>query len=124
MVIKTKSIYQPSEENDDGIRVLVTRFYPRGIKKDKFDCWIRELSPSGDLLKNYRQGKYSWEEFKVAFLSEMRDSKDSLERIQALNAQNESTVITLLCYEREGEHCHRHIVKAAIEKLDLLSIQQ
>jgi uncharacterized protein YeaO (DUF488 family) len=124
MVIKTKSIYQPSEENEDGIRVLVTRFYPRGIKKDKFDCWIRELSPSGDLLKNYRQGKYSWEEFKVAFLSEMRDSKDSLERIQALNAQNESTVITLLCYEREGEHCHRHIVKAAIEKLDLLSVQQ
>jgi uncharacterized protein YeaO (DUF488 family) len=31
MVIKTKSIYEPSEENDDGIRVLVTRFYPRGI---------------------------------------------------------------------------------------------
>lgn len=52
----------------------------------------------------------------------MRDSKDSLERIQALNAQNESTVITLMM--REGEHCHRHIVKAAIEKLDLLSVQQ
>jgi len=124
MVIKTKSIYQHSEENDDRIRVLVTRFYPRGIKKDKFDYWIRELSPSGGLLKNYRQGKYNWEEFKVAFLSEMRDSKDSLERIQALNAQNESTVITLLCYEREGELCHRHIVKAAIEKLDLLSVEQ
>jgi uncharacterized protein YeaO (DUF488 family) len=124
MVIKTKSIYQPSEENDDGIRVLVTRFYLRGIKKDKFDCWIRELSSSGNLLKNYRQGKYNWEEFKIAFLSEMRDSKDSLERIQALNAQNESTVITLLCYEREGEHCHRHIVKAAIENLDLLCVQQ
>jgi len=124
MDIKTKSIYQHSEENDDRIRVLVTRFYPRRIKKDKFDYWIRELSPSGGLLKNYRQGKYNWEEFKVAFLSEMRDSKDSLEIIHALNAQNESTVITLLCYEREGEHCHRHIVKAAIEKLDLLSVEQ
>ena len=55
MVIKTKSIYEPSEENDDGIRVLITRFYPRGIKKKKFDCWIRELSPSGDLLNNYQQ---------------------------------------------------------------------
>jgi uncharacterized protein YeaO (DUF488 family) len=68
LVIKTKSIYQPSEENDDGIRVLVTGFYPRGIKKDKFDYSIRELSPSGSLLKNYRQGKYNWVEFKVAFL--------------------------------------------------------
>lgn len=53
MVIKTKSIYEPSEENDDGTRVLITRFCPRGIKKNKFDCWIRELSPSGDLLNNY-----------------------------------------------------------------------
>jgi len=26
MVIKTKSIFEPSEENGDGIRVLVTRF--------------------------------------------------------------------------------------------------
>jgi uncharacterized protein YeaO (DUF488 family) len=120
MVTKTKSIYEPSEENDDGIRVLVTRFYPRGIKKNNFDCWTRELSPSGDLLNNYRQGRYNWEEFKIAFLSEMRDNKDSLERIHALNAQNESTVITLLCYEREGEHCHRHIVRDTIEKPQLL----
>jgi uncharacterized protein YeaO (DUF488 family) len=28
MVIKTKSIYEPTEENDDG-RVLIPRFYPR-----------------------------------------------------------------------------------------------
>ena len=46
----------------------------------------------------------------------MRNNKDSLERIHALNAQNESTIITLLCYEREGEHCHRHIVRDTIEK--------
>lgn len=120
MVIKTKSIYEPTEENDDGIRVLITRFYPRGIRKNKYDCWIRELSPSGDLLNNYRQGKYNWEEFKIAFLSEMRNNKDSLERIHALNAQNESTALTLLCYEREGEHCHRHIVRDTIEKPQLL----
>ena len=44
-------------ENDDGIRVLITRYYPRGVKKDKFDCGIRELSPSRNLLKNYQQGK-------------------------------------------------------------------
>jgi uncharacterized protein YeaO (DUF488 family) len=67
MVIKTKSIYDPSEENDDGIRVLVTRFYPRAIKKNKFDCWIRELSPSADLLNNYQQGKYIGKNSKLPF---------------------------------------------------------
>jgi uncharacterized protein YeaO (DUF488 family) len=73
-VIKTKSIYEP-DEKDDGIRVLITRYYPRGIGKCKFDCWSKELSPSGNLLKNYRRDSYNWEEFKSAFLSEMRDNK-------------------------------------------------
>jgi uncharacterized protein YeaO (DUF488 family) len=122
LVVKTKSIYEPAEENDDGIRVLVTRYYPRGVKKDKFDCWIRELSPSRNLLKNYRQGKYNWEEFKTVFMSEIRDNKDSLERIEDLNVQNEFLVITLLCYEIEGENCHRYIVKDIIENPQLLYV--
>jgi uncharacterized protein YeaO (DUF488 family) len=116
LVIKTKSIYEPTEENDDGIRVLITRYYPRGVKKDKFDCWIRELSPSRNLLKNYQQGKCNWQEFKSAFISEIRDNRDSLERIETLSRQNEFLVITLLCYEREGKNCHRYIVKDMIEK--------
>ena len=89
-MIKTKSIYEP-DEKDDGIRVLITRYYPRGIRKGKFDCWNKELSPSGNLLKNYRQGNYNWEEFKSAFLSEMKNNKESLETIHALNAENKST---------------------------------
>jgi uncharacterized protein YeaO (DUF488 family) len=62
MVIKTKSIYDPSEENDDA-----NLLYPRGIKKNKFDCWIRELSPSADLLNNYLQGKYIGKNSKLPF---------------------------------------------------------
>jgi uncharacterized protein YeaO (DUF488 family) len=120
LVIKTKSIYEPAEENDDGIRVLITRYYPRGVRKDKFDCWIRELSPSRDLLKKYHQGKCSWQEFKTAFTSEIGDNKDSLDTIEALRRQNEFLVITLLCYERGGENCHRYIVKDMIEKPQLL----
>ena len=120
MVVKTKSIYEPLEVIDDGVRVLVTRYYPRGIRKDKFDCWVRELSPSASLLRNYRSGKYNWKDFRLAFISELRNNKDSLERIKALNSLRESIVITLLCYERQGEPCHRYIVKDAIEKPQLL----
>jgi hypothetical protein len=32
-IIKTKSIYDPKERSD-GVRVLITRFYPRRIKRD------------------------------------------------------------------------------------------
>ena len=35
-MIRTKSIYDPKEESD-GIRILITRYWPRGIKKEHFD---------------------------------------------------------------------------------------
>jgi len=44
-LIKTKSIYD-KKELSDGTRILITRYYPRGIGKEKFDRWYRELSPS------------------------------------------------------------------------------
>jgi uncharacterized protein YeaO (DUF488 family) len=68
LVIKTKSIYEPDEENNDGIRVLITRYYPRGVRKDKFDCWIRELSPSRDLLKNISRVSVVGKNSKLALL--------------------------------------------------------
>jgi len=63
-VVKTKSIYEPAEE-EDGIRVLITRFYPRGVKKSQFDSWVRELSPSKELLFSYKEAKISWAAYKV-----------------------------------------------------------
>jgi uncharacterized protein YeaO (DUF488 family) len=40
------------EDNDD-FRVLVDRFWPRGISKDqlKLDAWAKELAPSTKLRK-------------------------------------------------------------------------
>jgi uncharacterized protein YeaO (DUF488 family) len=58
-MIKTKSIYDPKEEND-GIRILITRYWPRGIKKGHFDKWYKELSPSRDLLKRYKDKKMTF----------------------------------------------------------------
>ena len=111
-MIKTKSIYEP-DEKDDGIRVLITRYYPRGIRKGKFDCWNKKSCHQSEdnVLKDYRQGNYNWEEFKSAFLSEMKNNKESLETIHALNAENKSLVITLLCSKKRAAAYHRYIVR-------------
>ena len=36
--------------------------------------------------------------------------------------ENESMVITLLCYEKEGKKCHRYILKDIIENPELLHV--
>ena len=113
-MIRTKSIYEPKEELD-GLRILITRFYPRGIKKTHFDFWKKELAPSKQLLKDYKTKKKTWEEFTESFQSELKDQKESIETIKELKIKNKSNNITLLCYEKEGETCHRHLLKKIIE---------
>src|SRR5580704_13680187 len=79
--VKTKSIYDPNDPQD-GVRVLITRHYPRGVKKDRFDRRIIALSPSRELLSSYREGKKGWDQFSKSFLSELRANPESLEAIR------------------------------------------
>jgi uncharacterized protein YeaO (DUF488 family) len=116
MVVRTKSIFQPREEAEDGLRVLITRYYPRGVKKEHFDEWVKDLSPSRELLFKYNEGKLDWSEFEASFLSEIRNNNDSLNAIDALRKASRSIDITLLCYEKDGQPCHRYLVKDLIEK--------
>jgi Active DUF488-N3 subclade len=51
---------------------------------------------------------------------EIRENIDSLDAIYALNEATRSTDTTLLCYEKDGQPCHRHLVRDLIEKPCLL----
>jgi uncharacterized protein YeaO (DUF488 family) len=96
MQVSTKSIFEPAKAEDE-LRVLITRYYPRGTKKDHFDYWAQALSPSRELLFKYKEGKLDWSEFKASFLSEIRNNNDSLDAIHALNDYARWHKITLLC---------------------------
>lgn len=118
-MIRTKSIYAPMEEND-GLRVLITRFYPRGVKRERYDIWVRELAPSAELLKRYKNENIQWDDFTTTLLTELRDNIDSIEAIHTLQSLSNMQDITLLCYEKDGCPCHRHMVRDLIETPCLL----
>jgi len=115
LTIKTKSIYEEKEKSD-GTRVLITRYYPRGVKRTHFDLWIRGASPEASLLKKYKSKMISWRELSKRFREQMRTSPDSRKALQDLIALSERGDVTLLCYEKEGQNCHREIVKALAER--------
>ena len=118
-MIKTKSIYKPIEE-EDGLRVLITRWYPRGVKREKYDIWVRELAPSAELLKRYKNSEIEWVDFTSTLLFEIQDSMDSIEAIYALQTRSNMQDITLLCHEKDGCPCHRHMIRDLIEDPRLL----
>ena len=114
---RTKSVYAPRERGD-GLRVLVTRFYPRGVRRGHFDRWTRELAPSPELLGEYRDQKITWGEFADCYKAEIQDNPESRDAIRELRPVD----VTLLCYEPDGTPCHRHLPREIIQNPRLLDV--
>ncbi len=114
-LILTKSIYEPVDAKD-GLRVLVTRYYPRRVKRERFDLWIRELSPSAKLLQSYRAKEMDWRKFSANFTKELLANPESKKAMRNLQELSKKGNVTLLCYERAGENCHRLILQRLLLK--------
>jgi uncharacterized protein YeaO (DUF488 family) len=114
-MVKTKSVYDEADQSD-GQRILVTRFWPRGISKARLSVaeWMREPAPSVALLRDWKAGRISWDEYTVRYHAEMAAHEAA---IADLRERARVGTITLLCFEREGNpHCHRHLLKKLIEQ--------
>jgi len=75
-----------------------------------------ELAPSRALLKKWKKGSITWEEYEDVFRKKM-ESSESQERLEEIARQvSEGRDIRLICYEGEDKHCHRHILKSMIEE--------
>ena len=119
-MIKTKRWNDPAEP-DDGFRLLVTRYRPRGVSKadETWDAWDPHLGPSVELhAAVYGKGvpPIRWETYRRRYLLEMRKQKAKIEELARRASGGEQ--ITLLCSSacvRESR-CHRSILKELIER--------
>jgi uncharacterized protein YeaO (DUF488 family) len=81
--VRLKRIYEPPAD-DDGIRVLVERLWPRGIRKAAVDRWDREIAPSPALRKWYGHDPARWDEFRDRYRAELWERKPGLDDLRAL----------------------------------------
>jgi uncharacterized protein YeaO (DUF488 family) len=124
MTIKTKCVYDKPHP-DDGYRVLIMRrpmmINPalkefRKVKGKRHPRHLINLSPSEELRTAWYDNKIDWDTFEISFIKELRDNPTALVTIYELYEKSKTTDITLLCQEKEGEHCHGHIVKDLIDR--------
>jgi uncharacterized protein YeaO (DUF488 family) len=91
----------------DGIRVLVDRIWPRGLRKDaiRLDDWARDVAPSSELRKWYGHDPAKFEEFRRRYLGELTGGpqRAALGRLRALAAAGTET-LTLLTATRDVDH--------------------
>ena len=127
-MFKTKSVHS-RVETSDGLRILAARGRGRGLPADRFDVWMANLGPSEELRDAILAGKISWREYRRRYLKELLEPGGVDERNQRIKNHGQKftlrllqhlatkETVTLLCHCAEDEkHCHRHLLKALLEK--------
>jgi uncharacterized protein YeaO (DUF488 family) len=73
-MIKLKRAYEPAT-NDDGLRILVERLWPRGVTKQKakIDLWLKDLAPTTELRKWYNHDPDRWPQFRKRYRAELKN---------------------------------------------------
>lgn len=114
MSIKVRRIYDNAAKGD-GLRVLVDRMWPRGVKKEeaKVDVWAKELAPSRELVAWFHADKEKrFKEFEKRYKKELTDKKN-----EACKVLGERKRITLVTAVKDVDHSHIPTLSAFFEKL-------
>ena len=77
------------------------------------------LSPSEDLLEDYKLHGLSWAEYVKRFKAEMIMSAGAHDAAQVIRDLARTKDVYLVCYEKTDARCHRRIVKEMIEAGEL-----
>lgn len=116
-IVQLGSTRQP----DEGLRIGTVRRPPRGVpkadfaKRDFYDVWYPELSPSADLVKRalQAQSERDWAAFVKAFRKEM-SAPEASRTLDLLAAFSHQTHFSLGCYCDNEARCHRSVLRALL----------
>lgn len=111
--IHTKRVYdEPSAK--DGVRVLVDRLWPRGLKKEAVKAeWAKDLAPSTELRKWFNHATPLWPDFEKRYRAELRKN-DAIDGF--LKEHRYDKLITLLYGAKDTEHNHALVLKDYLEE--------
>jgi uncharacterized protein YeaO (DUF488 family) len=114
VALKTKRYCDPVDE-DDGYRLLVCRYRPRGVRKEdeSWDVWAPELGPSPELHAAFygrRGAPIGWPAYRKRYLAEMRLQGARIADLARRVRSGES--VTLLCSSAcvDPSRCHRTLL--------------
>jgi uncharacterized protein YeaO (DUF488 family) len=118
-IVRLGSPRRPGE----GIRLGTVRRPPRGVpktefaKRDFYDVWLPNLSPSPELLKKIHAASLdkAWLAFTVKFRAEMK-APEASRVLDLLAALSHQTNLSLGCYCEDEARCHRSILRQLLEE--------
>ena len=111
--IRLKRVYEvPSP--DDGVRVLVDRLWPRGIRKADlpYDAWPKEITPSPELRKLYHRGEMPFAGFREGYAEELEASEGAAAFAERCRKWLETQDVTLFYAAKNQQENHAQVLAA------------
>lgn len=100
-------VYEPASK-DDGLRVLVDRLWPRGVKKGKADLWLKEIAPSTELRKWFHRQPGNFADFSQVYRAELAKNS-TVDELRKLARKHKT--ITRLYAAKDAEKNHAAVLK-------------
>jgi uncharacterized protein YeaO (DUF488 family) len=113
-MLKTKRVYE-SAESSDGVRFLVERLWPRGMKKEKLNmaAWLKDVAPSANLRSWFAHDPLKWREFQQRYRAELESNPDAWKPILERAKHGD---VTLLYSARDTERNSANLLKFFLEE--------
>ena len=92
--IQLKRAYLPPSDAD-GVRVLVDRLWPRGLRKSDaaIDRWLKDIAPSTELRRWFGHDPERWSEFRRRYRAELSHKADLLAELRGIAKEGRLTLI-------------------------------
>jgi uncharacterized protein YeaO (DUF488 family) len=100
--VRLKRVYEPPSP-EDGVRVLVDRLWPRGLRKADaaVDRWMKDVAPSTELRQWFGHDPERWQEFRRRYARELQQHSTSIGELRELVRHD---TVTLVFGARDEEH--------------------
>ncbi len=92
--IALKRAYQ-TPSDDDGLRLLVERLWPRGLSKADaaIDHWMKDVAPSPQLRTWFGHRPERWAEFRGRYRAELIENAETVDALKKLCAGRQVTFV-------------------------------
>jgi uncharacterized protein YeaO (DUF488 family) len=112
--IRLKRAYEPPADSD-GVRVLVDRLWPRGIRKSDaaIDRWLKEIAPSTELRRWFGHDPARWDEFQRRYKAELSKDAGLLNELRDIAKKQ---VLTLVYSAHDEAHNQAAVLRDVLTR--------
>ena len=113
-----KRVYEQAAD-EDGVRILVDRLWPRGVSKERaaLSGWLKEVAPSPDLRRWWHHDPERFEDFARRYRTEL-DDNPALEDLLSIVREHDRTTLVYAAKDPAVNHALilRDYIRQALEK--------